>query len=396
MPGQPNTPAAFVPGESVATNPSPGQHTPVLVNEVLSLLAPVRGDVVLDCTAGLGGHAVAMAQHMAQKGRAAHADTGTGSPGTIALVDADAGNLACAADRVRSEAFELSGRLASSPPGTGSTSGLRVETLHASFVAAPRWLSGLGLSANAVLADLGFCSNQVEDATRGFSFQRDGPLDMRLNRGGVASGTGSESGGGSARVHIPLGPTAAELVNTLPEAELATILRDFGEEPAARPIATKIVWERAREPIETTQRLVEIVHSVVRRRPGRGGGGGGMDPATKTFQALRIAVNDELGALQALLDQIDTAATALAASGRAGRGSGGETMWLAPGARIAFITFHSLEDRPVKQRFASLIERGLAESMTPHRSKPMTATDDETRSNPRSRSAKLRAIRLLP
>jgi 16S rRNA (cytosine1402-N4)-methyltransferase len=226
-----------------------------------------------------------------------------------------------------------------------------------------------------VLADLGFASNQVEAAERGFSFSRDGPLDMRLDRSS------------------PI--TAEELVNTLPVRELAEILKDFGEERLARPIAEKIAAVRSEEPIRTTARLAEVVRSVVPRRHGVAT----IDPATRTFQALRIAVNDEIGRLGLFLAAIERAAalvgsaTALEGGASIGEGvrQGGATGWLNRGARVAIISFHSLEDRPVKQCGVELARRGL---VTPLTKKPVEATDDETRRNPRSRSAKLRAMRV--
>lgn len=374
--------------------PSPGEHIPVLLSEVIEILAPRPGDVILDCTAGLGGHAAAMAERLLVSPQPLDGSPSAATPGTLVLVDADAGNLARATQRVRSVVAGVSAAIASGSAGQLPPSAIRIEPLHGTFASAPRRLRELGLRANVVLADLGFCSNQIEDATRGFSFQRDGPLDMRLNRSdaGEAPVQGSSAAGAS-----PSGPSAAELVNTLPERELADILREFGEEPAARSIAAKIARERQREPIKTTRQLVEVVHSVVVRKHGSG-----IDPATRTFQALRIAVNDELGALQAMLDQIETAAVSLAGHANRGEGesggSGGASTppgWLASGARIGIITFHSLEDRPVKQSFASLIERGVATGISPHRSKPVVASEQEIQTNPRSRSAKLRAIRLL-
>lgn len=369
------------------------RHTPVLLREVLDSLAAVQdrgavvdtdslntpqgarasgfaGQVVLDCTAGLGGHASAIAERMVSESSPNSAAGGGG----IALVDADAGNLALARERVEQA---VAGR---QPP-------VRVEALHGTFAAAPGWLRSLGLCADVVLADLGFCSNQIADAARGFSFQSDGPLDMRLNTRPLQQ---ANAPGSTCRLSFTPGPSASELVNRLSERDLSGILREYGEESAARAIAAKIVRERAREPITTTGQLAEIVRSVVPRRPG------GIDPATKTFQALRIAVNDELGALVALLEQIERAAAALSVpSGQAERSDASvvRRSWLAPGARIGIITFHSLEDRPVKQCFASLVEQGLAEHVTAA-GRPIVAGEDETRSNPRSRSAKLRVIRM--
>ncbi len=311
---------------------------PVLLHEVLQLLNPRPGDTALDCTAGLGGHAAAIAERL-------------GPTGTLVLCDLDPANLAAARSRVES---------LPSPP--------RVVALHTSYSEAPRRLAELGLVADVVLADLGFASNQLEDPARGLSFSHDGPLDMRLD---------------------PTSPiTAAELVNSLSERELTEIIREFGEERYAAKIAEKLVRERKAQPIQTTARLADIARQVV----GPKSGSATIDPATRTFQALRIAVNDELGRLGSLLDSIARAATFRAATGTPGSTprQGAQT-WLAAGARVGIIAFHSLEDRPVKQAIAALVQRGLAVALT---KKPITAGDEEMRSNPRARSAKLRALRL--
>jgi len=298
-------------------------HIPVLLREVLECLAPAAGETYLDCTVGLGGHAAAVAGCL-------------GLAGVVALNDSDPGNLRAA-----------SARLAEGWPS------VRVVAFHGNFADAPRRLGEMGLAADLVLADLGFSSNQVEDGARGLSFQRDGPLDMRLD---------------------PTSPaTAADLVASTPEGELAKIIREFGEEPAAGRIARKLVEVRRTAPISTTGQLAEIVRSVIGRRPGP------TDPATRTFQALRIAVNDELGSLAALLASVERAAM-------------GRAKWLKAGARVAVISFHSLEDRLVKKSFAGLVSGGFAV----HAAKgPVTASEEEMAVNPRSRSAKLRAIRLV-
>jgi 16S rRNA (cytosine1402-N4)-methyltransferase len=304
-------------------------HEPVLLREVLELLAPAPGEVYLDCTAGLGGHAAAVA---ARLGRA----------GTVVLCDLDEENLSHAKARLE-----------------GIEGGPRVVAMHGSFSDAPRRLSEMGVRVDMALADLGFASNQVDSPERGLSFSREGPLDMRLDRSS------------------PI--TAAELVNTLPARELAEILKEWGEEPRARAIAEKIAEARRVEPIKTTAQLAEVVRSVVARRHGPGS----IDPATRTFQALRIAVNDEIGRLGVFLRAVERAAGMV--------GEGGTGGWLKPGARVAIIAFHSLEDRPVKQCCAGLARRGLVEVMT---KKPVEATDDEVSRNPRSRSAKLRVMRM--
>lgn len=308
--------------------PPPRSHIPVLLSEVLAVLDPRPGEVYLDCTAGLGGHAAAIAPRL-------------GPTGTVVLVDLDPGNLAAATDRIRA--------LPDAP---------RILAQRGNFAEAPFRLEALGLRANLVLADLGFASPQVDDPARGLSFQTEGPLDMRLD---------------------PQGPvTAADLVNRLDEAELERILREFGEERESRRIAQKLSRERVREPITTTTRLAAIVRGVVGpRHPG------GVDPATRTFQALRIAVNDEIGNLDALLHHVDRGARRAAAA---------PNSWLAPAARVAVIAFHSLEDRPVKRAFESLVKAAHAANATDGL---VTASDAELAVNPRARSAKLRVIRLV-
>ncbi len=303
----------------------------MLLEEVLALLAPQAGETALDCTAGLGGHAEALA-------------LAVGSGGMVLLNDADPGNLEASA--VRLEALEA-------PP--------TVVRFHGNFADAPRRMAEKGLRADVALADLGFSSNQVENAERGLSFQREGPLDMRLDPGAPV--------------------TAAELVNTLSEVELGEVIRDFGEERQWRRVARKLVDERAASPIHTTTRLASIVRSVVGDR----GGPGRIDPATRTFQALRIAVNDEIGSLRSLLESVSRVAAALGGSGSKDR------LWLRSGARVGVISFHSLEDRLVKRVFGELVSRGLAQAVT---RKPVEATERESNVNPRSRSAKLRVIRV--
>lgn len=302
----------------------PLAHIPVLLEACERALKPAPGQTMVDCTAGLGGHAAHLAPALAPGG-------------AVVLNDVDAGNLARAEARVRAVVDPS----------------VRIIARQGNFAALPRWLVREGLRADTVLADLGFASNQMDDPSRGLAFSRDGPLDMRLD---------------------PSAPiTAAELVNTLPEPELARIFREFGEERAATPVARKIVEIRRAAPITTTAQLASVVRSVVRPS-------GPTDPATRTFQALRIAVNDELGSLEGLLAAIERAAADV--------GNG----WLRAGARVAVVSFHSLEDRPVKRAFGRLIRSGHAEAVGPQ---PATPDEAETGANPRSRSAKLRAIRLV-
>ncbi|GAB4519871.1 MAG: 16S rRNA (cytosine(1402)-N(4))-methyltransferase RsmH [Phycisphaerales bacterium] len=305
-------------------------HVPVLLSGVLSTLDPREGDVAADLTAGRGGHAREIAGRVGPSGR-------------LVLVDADAGNLAFAGERVRAFAQDVP-----------------IEAFHANFVDAPRLIHEAGLRADVVLADLGYASNQIDDPDRGMSFRADGPLDMRFDRSGR-------------------GPTAGELVNTLGQEELAQILWEFGEERGSRRIAQKIREERERSPIESTGRLASLVVDVLGPR----GGGPKVHPATRTFQALRIAVNDELGSLRSLLESVRRGAEA------SGGGGARRAGWLAPGARIGIIAFHSLEDRMIKRAFAELTRRGLARSLS---RSPVQADEQEVRANARARSAKLRAI----
>lgn len=319
-------------------------HIPVMLDEVLAALDPGPGQTVLDCTAGLGGHAAALSEKVGPSGR-------------VILCDLDPGNLAQAEARLQ--------RLAESGKGAKE-----VHALHANFAEAPRRMAELGLAADGVLADLGFASTQVDDPSRGFSFQGDGPLDMRMDP--------------------TRGTTAADLVNSLPVEELAEIIRDFGEDRAARRIAQEIAAARDQAPITTTGRLAAIVRAAS-GPPTRTKTGQRISPATRTFQALRIAVNDELGSVRSLVESVGRAAATLALPG------GGGATWLAPGARVAVISFHSLEDRIVKQGFTELCQRSLATpaaGASRRRPDAVEATTQEIDLNPRARSAKLRAIRL--
>lgn len=290
-------------------------------DEVLALLKPERGHVFVDATAGLGGHAALVASRL-------------GPGGVVVLNDLDAGNLAKAAERVR-----LAGPA-------------RVEVIHGNFAGLPGALGRLGLTADMVLADLGFASSQVDDPARGLSFRVDGPLDMRLDPSGAE--------------------TAATLVNSLPQSELARIIREYGEERHAAAVARKLVAARAAEPITTTRRLAELVRSVVPRSADS------IDPATRTFQALRIAVNDELGSLDAFLLGLTRPVLP------------GGPRWLSPGARVAIISFHSLEDRRVKEAFAALAGAGACGKPGPL----VRPSEGEIAANPRARSAKLRGVEL--
>jgi len=268
-----------------------------------------------------------------------------GQTGTIVLNDLDPGNLELAQAHVH-QACEA---------GAGPT----VRCVRGNFADLPVWLENEGLCADLLLADLGFASTQVDDASRGLSFSREGPLDMRLD---------------------PDGPTtAADLIADLDERELADLIYEFGEERLSRRIARKIVESRGQEPIMTTGGLAKLVRRAYPRPPK--GRRHRIDPATRTFMALRIAVNDELGALDGLLRDLPRL--------------------LKPGGRAAVISFHSLEDRRVKRAFLALGRDAENPGEPGGRGnrgyrlltrKPVTASDDEAQANPRSRSAKMRVI----
>jgi 16S rRNA (cytosine1402-N4)-methyltransferase len=293
----------------------------------LRLLAPRAGETLADCTAGLGGHAAIFARAM--------------GVGRVVLNDVDPSNLAIAERTVREAAPAC-----------------EVLAIRGNYAGLPHALRERGIVADMVLADLGFSSNQMDDPSRGFSFMRDGPLDMRLD---------------------PSLPTSArELVASASERDLAQIIAEFGEDRASAKIARKIVEIRRSSPIATTQDLSRAVRAAVGR------GDGAIDPATRTFQALRIATNDELGGLDALLASFSREAKQVLTKEEVG----GRQGWLARGARIAIISFHSLEDRLVKRAFAGLIKDGARDLSEG----PVTPSEAEIASNPRSRSAKLRAI----
>jgi 16S rRNA (cytosine1402-N4)-methyltransferase len=300
-------------------------HIPVLLNEVTTLLQPKKHEVIVDLTAGRGGHAVQLAET-------------AGETATVILFDLDKSNLEYSTKRLQSL-------------------GVTVHGFHASFATVASAVTALGLRADCVFADLGFASNQMDNAERGLSFRNDGPLDMRLN--------------------TEFGITAADIIETSSESDLADIIFHFGEEPYSRRIARKIVQERQKEPILETVRLAQIVRSAygARARSSR------MHPATRTFMALRIAVNAELDSLDALLSEMQAGCRTVNDGG-----------WLNNGARLAVISFHSLEDRRVKHSFVDLEKHGLATRLT---RKPICASDEEVALNPRSRPAKLRAVQVL-
>ncbi|MEP6914499.1 MAG: 16S rRNA (cytosine(1402)-N(4))-methyltransferase RsmH [Acidobacteriota bacterium] len=290
-------------------------HEPVMVAETVALLDPSRGGLFVDCTAGLGGHARAVLE--------------AGAPRLLAL-DRDPSALALAT-------------VALAPYGD------RVELVHADYRDLGSVLVARGIDAiDGALADLGVSSMQFDTEGRGFSFRRDEPLDMRMDQ--------------------TQGPTVADLLIDVDETDLANIIFQHGEERFSRRIARGIVEARRFAPIATTGQLAQIVRRAVPRK-----GYQRIDPATRTFQALRIWVNRELDGLDAFLTET------------AGR--------LRAGARLAVITFHSLEDRIVKHGFRALAAGESALRVLTR--KPVTPGDAEVARNPRARSAELRAIERL-
>jgi len=304
----------------------PVLHVPVLRDAVIELLEPAAPGLLVDATVGMGGHAAALLE---------------AAPGFRLLgIDRDPAAIELARDRL-------------------GGFGTRVRLTCARFSQLPEVLEQVGEEAPAaILADLGCSSLQLDMGERGFSFRSDAPLDMRM---------GDE------------GPTAAELLERLDAEELMRILWDYGEERRARAIVRAIVERRREKPVTTTRELVEIVVSVL--GPGRRGR---VHPATRTFQALRIAVNDELGELERFLEPAITS--------------------LRPGGRLAVIAFHSLEDRIVKHTMRRLEGRcscppgvpvcrcGATPVVRPLTRRAFRPSAEETKANPRSRSARLRAV----
>ncbi|MEJ0016286.1 MAG: 16S rRNA (cytosine(1402)-N(4))-methyltransferase RsmH [Acetobacteraceae bacterium] len=307
------------------TQPMP-THVPVLLSEVVGLLAPREGGVYLDGTFGGGGYTTAILE---------------AAPCTVWAIDRDPDAIARGAS------------LAARFPG-------RLHLIHGQFGEMLDLLAGHGVtSLDGIVLDLGVSSFQIDDPARGFSFRGDGPLDMRMSRSG---------------------PSAADLVNTLPERELADLLYEFGEERASRRIAKAIIAARAEAPVTTTARLAGLIRGVL--PPDRSG----IDPATRSFQALRIRVNDELGEIERALAQA--------------------ARLLEPGGRLVVVAFHSLEDRIVK-RFMTEASgrapspsrhdpRGLALPSAPRfrllTARPQRPSEAETAANPRARSGRLRAM----
>jgi 16S rRNA (cytosine1402-N4)-methyltransferase len=289
-------------------------HQPVMVAEVVEHLEPSRGGVFVDCTVGLGGHARALLE-----------------AGATRLIGLDRDPAAVAAAKEALSGF-----------------GDRVEIVHADFRRFGDVLEERGVTTvDGMLADLGVSSMQLDTPGRGFSFRQDDPLDMRMD--------------------TSAGPTAAEALRDVDERTLADVIYEFGEERHSRRIARAIVAAREQVPIQTTGQLAEIVRRAIPRK-----GYTRIDPATRTFQAIRIWVNRELEGLDSFL--------------------GAAARRLANGGRIAVITFHSLEDRIVKHTLRALVAEGFGLRVRTKR--PLVPSESEIERNPRARSAKLRAAEI--
>ncbi|MBZ5653809.1 MAG: 16S rRNA (cytosine(1402)-N(4))-methyltransferase RsmH [Acidobacteriia bacterium] len=305
-------------------------HVPVLLKEAIDFLAVQRGGTYLDATVGLGGHSCEIAKRL-------------GAPGHLIGFDKDPAALAVAQKNLAPVVSRQSLVVGESVSERLATDDQRsdwplITLLHGSFADLAN--DQRPATIDGILADLGVSSLQLQDPARGFSFQAEGPLDMRMN---------------------PMsGETAEQVVNHIDERELADVIYEFGEERRSRRIARAIVRSR---PIQTTRQLVDVISAAARPMKHER-----IHPATRTFQALRIFVNHELDDLKALL----------AAAPRV----------LKPGGRLVVISFHSLEDRIVKDALRDAVKQGLYRLLT---KKPVTATEEEIDRNPRSRSAKMRA-----
>jgi len=305
-------------------------HVPVLLKEAIDFLAVKRGGTYLDATVGMGGHSLEIARRL-------------GAPGHLIGFDKDPAALAVAQKNLASVVGRQSLVVSESVSERPTTNDQRpdwpqITLIHGSFAEAGERVAPASL--DGMMADLGVSSLQLGDPGRGFSFQAEGPLDMRMN---------------------PVsGETAEQVVNHIDERELADVIYEFGEERRSRRIARAIVRSR---PIRTTKQLVEVVSAAARSMKHER-----IHPATRTFQALRIFVNRELDDLKALLEAAPRV--------------------LKPGGRLVTISFHSLEDRIVKDALHDGAKQGWYRLLT---KKPVTASEEEIDRNPRSRSAKMRA-----
>jgi len=302
-----------------------GTHRPILVEEILEVLAPRPGDVAVDCTLGYGGHARALLAAVLPGGR-------------LLGLDADPVELPKTEQRLRGLGF---------PPES-----LVVRRMNfagvAEFVAAET-----PDGADLLLADLGLSSMQIDDPARGFSFKTEGPLDMRMNPA--------------------KGLSATQLLSSLTPDRLAEILADHADEPMAGPLASVILQAHRRTPLVTTEALTEVVYTAAARM-NRATADDPESTVRRVFQALRIAVNDEFATLETFLKRLPHC--------------------LKPGGRVAILSFHSGEDRRVKQAFKDGLKMGIYSSIAPDVIRP---SPEEQRSNPRSSPAKLRfAVRSRP
>jgi 16S rRNA (cytosine1402-N4)-methyltransferase len=323
MPG-PHRRRPFRPRPRGERSTAPGEHRAVMLAEVLAVLDPRPGQVVVDCTLGFAGHAVELLRRV-------------GPDGKLIATDLDPANLPPAEAKLAAVGFPF-------------------KLHHGNFAGLAAVLAAEGIAgADGLVADLGMSSTQVDDPGRGFSFMRDGPLDMRMDP--------------------TRGKTAAELLNSLPREELAAAFRELGDEPAAEAIAAAVVARRAVRPVERTGELRELVERAAPVKVLRGPGAPParkqrLLPATRVFQALRILVNRELASLTHLLRVLPDL--------------------LNPGGTAAVISFHSGEDRLVKAAFRDGLRAGVYEAAS---DEPLRPTEEEKRDNPRSRSAKLRWAR---
>lgn len=311
----------------------PSFHTPAMLDEVIRILAPGPGKIMVDCTLGGCGHAAAICDRIQPDG-------------VLVGIDRDADAVAHAAARL-------------------NFCRACVHIVHDNFAHLPQILGRLEIAgADGILADLGISLHQIERSGRGFSFQRDEPLDMRMDRQSV--------------------DTAAKILNRADEPELIRIFRELGEERHARAIARRVVAERKKGPIRTTRQLAELVKAAV---PKAAAARAKIHPATRVFMALRIAVNRELERLDQFLDVVFDC--------------------LLPGGRLCMLSFHSLEDRRVKQRFARLAKGCTCPPQIPVcvcgkqptvrllTRKVMRPTAGEIKANPAARSTRLRAVEKL-
>jgi 16S rRNA (cytosine1402-N4)-methyltransferase len=301
-----------------------GTHIPILVDEVTSLLSPAPGDLIADCTLGYGGHATVFLPRIAPGGR-------------LVGLDFDGRELARTTDRL-----------------ANMQTGVAISTHRSHFAGLAKILAAEGLEGfDIIFADLGVSSMQLDDPARGFSYKHDGPIDMRMDD------------------RLPL--TAADLIAKLSGRELAAALQSLGDEPHAARIAAAMVAARAKKPVQTSRQLVDLIFAAkgttrrAWREQQRESEGRRLHPAARTFQALRMLVNDEVGGLEQFLRILPYC--------------------LRPGGRVGVITFHSGEDTRVAAHFAGGLQAGL---YTEAAAEPVTPSGAEIRANPRSRSARFR------